>query len=337
VYKATLKNGQDVAVKVQRPSILREIALDLYILRLLTPLQVYLVNFVRGRKTFQDDIDVALSFVDEWGRVFVAEVDYKLEAKNAEEFLNAMESRGLNAVTCPAVVKDFSTSKIIVTEWIEGTRLDRDTSPDVPRLCNVAVNAYLTMLLDTGVLHCDPHPGNLLRTVDGRLCVLDWGMTLAVPSDLQYAILEFIAHINTEDFDAIPEDFVNLGFSPAGKVDLLRSSGMTEGIALTFRQLNKGGGVKKIGERVKEEFKSRYGSNLSNEELRNKAREEVMERLEEQLKGDGGVDVKGVTGVMEEMSRSNRDIFKLPPYILYVSRAFSTLEGIGTVFLNTNT
>ena len=87
----------------------------------------------------------------------------------------------------------------------EGTRLDRDASPDVPRLCGVAINAYLTMLLDTGTLHCDPHPGNLLRTTDGRLCVLDWGMTLEVPSDLQYALLEFIAHLNTEDYDAIPQ------------------------------------------------------------------------------------------------------------------------------------
>jgi len=45
---------------------------------------------------------------------------------------------------------------------------------------------------------CDPHPGNLLRTTDGKLCVLDWGMTLQVPPDLQYALLEFIAHVNSE-------------------------------------------------------------------------------------------------------------------------------------------
>merc|ERR1719421_2605785 len=42
-----------------------------------------------------------------------------------------------------------------------------------------------------------------------------------------------------------------------------------------------------------------------------------------------GVDVKGVTNVMEEMSRRNRELFALPPYVLYVARAFSTLEGIG--------
>ena len=47
-------------------------------------------------------------------------------------------------------------SDLVQQEICYGTRLDRDASPDVPRLCGVAINAYLTMLLDTGVLHCDP-------------------------------------------------------------------------------------------------------------------------------------------------------------------------------------
>jgi hypothetical protein len=54
----------------------------------------------------------------------------------------------------------------------------------------------------------------------------------------------------------------------------------------------------------------------------------MISRMEEQLKQEG-VDVNGVTNVMEEMSKRNRELFKLPPYVLYVSRAFSTLEGIG--------
>jgi predicted unusual protein kinase regulating ubiquinone biosynthesis (AarF/ABC1/UbiB family) len=94
---------------------------------------------------------------------------------------------------------------------------------------------------------CDPHPGNLLRTTDGKLCILDWGMTLAVPGDLQYALLEFIAHINTEDYDSIPQDFINLGFSPADvSLERLQSSGITEGLSFAFRQLSQGGGPKKI-------------------------------------------------------------------------------------------
>ena len=65
-----------------------------------------------------------------------------------------MARRGLGAVTSPAVVRELSSSRVLVTEWVDGTRLDLDASPDGPRLCGVAINAYLTMLLDTGV----PHP-----------------------------------------------------------------------------------------------------------------------------------------------------------------------------------
>lgn len=179
------------------------------------------------------------------------------------------------------------------------------------------------MLLDTGVLHCDPHKGNLLRTTDGKLCILDWGMTLSVPSDLQYSLLEFIAHINIEDYDAIPQDFINLGFSDATP-ERLQASGITEGLSFAFRQLAAGGGPKKIQERVKAEFQDRYGADLTDEELRTAARAEMMRRMEDQLAAEG-VDVKGVTNIMEEVSRRNRELFSLPPYVLYLARAFSTL------------
>ena len=334
VYRGTIKDvdkegKKDVAVKVQRPGILGEIALDLHVLRLLTPIQTRLQNSINGRPTVQEDIDQGVSLVDEWGRGFVAETDYRLEAQNTIQFENAMRNRGLDAVCAPAVVENLVRDKVLVTEWVEGTRLDKDASSDVPRLCGVAINAYLTMLLDTGVLHCDPHPGNLLRTTDGKLCILDWGMTLGVPNDLQYALLEFIAHINSEDYDSIPQDFINLGFSPENvSLERLQSSGITEGLSFAFRQLSQGGGPKKIQERVKEEFKERYGDSLSDTELRDAARAEMLQRMEEQLASEG-VDVKGVTNVMEEMSRRNRELFALPPYVLYVARAFSTLEGIG--------
>eukprot|EP00538_Stauroneis_constricta_P000412 CAMPEP_0119563014 /NCGR_PEP_ID=MMETSP1352-20130426/22222_1 /TAXON_ID=265584 /ORGANISM="Stauroneis constricta, Strain CCMP1120" /LENGTH=973 /DNA_ID=CAMNT_0007611537 /DNA_START=26 /DNA_END=2944 /DNA_ORIENTATION=- len=330
VYRGTLAaNGKDVAVKIQRPGILAEIALDLHVLRVLTPIQTVLQNAANGVKTTQDDIDTAISLVDEWGRGFVAETDYRLEARNTISFEAAMRKRGLEAVCAPPVVEEYVRDIVLVTEWIEGTRLDRDASPDVPRLCGVAINAYLTMLLDTGVLHCDPHPGNLLRTKDGKLCILDWGMTLDVPPNLQYALLELIAHINSENYEAVPQDFINLGFSPDGvTADKLKQSGITEGLTFTFRQLSTGGGPKKIQERVKQEFQERYGSDLSDKELQEAARAEMLQRMEQQLESEG-VDVKGVTNVMEEISKRNRELFQLPPYVLYVARAFSTLEGIG--------
>ena len=158
VYRGTLAaTGQDVAVKVQRPGILAEIALDLHVLRLLTPIQTILQNAANGIKTTPEDIETAVALVDEWGRGFVAETDYRLEAQNTINFEKAMRERGLDTVCAPPVVEDLVRDKVLVTEWVEGTRLDRDASPDVPRLCGVAINAYLTMLLDTGVLRkCSP-------------------------------------------------------------------------------------------------------------------------------------------------------------------------------------
>ena len=93
-------------------------------------------------------------------------------------------------------------------------------------------------------------------------------MTLEVPEGLQYSLLEFIAHINTEDYDSIPNDFINLGFSPEGvTADRLKDSGITEGLTFAFRQLSAGGGPKKIQERVKAEFQDRYGSDLTDKRL----------------------------------------------------------------------
>merc|ERR1711865_357205 len=139
-----------MGIKIQRPGILAEIALDLHVLRILTPLQTTLQNAVNGIKTSKEDIASALQLVDEWGRGFVAETDYRLEAKNTIDFSMYMQKRGLDAVCAPTVVTEMVRDRVLVTEWVEGTRLDRDASPDVPRLCGVAINAYLTMLLDTG-------------------------------------------------------------------------------------------------------------------------------------------------------------------------------------------
>ncbi len=152
VYRGRLRDGSgtDVAVKVQRPGILGEIALDLHVLRLLTPLQTRLQNAINGRPTDSGDIEQGIALVDEWGRGFVAETDYRLEATNTIQFEDAMRRRGLDAVCAPVVVTELVRDRVLVTEWVEGTRLDRDASEDVPRLCGVAINAYLTMLLDTG-------------------------------------------------------------------------------------------------------------------------------------------------------------------------------------------
>jgi hypothetical protein len=133
---------------------------------------------------------------------------------------------------------------VLTTKWVDGERLASSAADDVPRLCGVALNAYLTMLLDTGTLHCDPHPGNLLRTPDGRLCILDWGMVIKVPEDLQLSLLEFIANLSAENYEEVPNDLVKLSFVPADKIDELRASGLTFAISTMLKLASEGGGPK---------------------------------------------------------------------------------------------
>ena len=88
----------------------------------LARVQTRVSNLVNKLPTYPEDIRLATELVDEWGRGFVAETDYRYEAANTEAFSAAMERRGLGAVTSPSVVGELSTSCLLTTEWVDGTR-----------------------------------------------------------------------------------------------------------------------------------------------------------------------------------------------------------------------
>lgn len=147
VYKGKI-DDREVAVKVQRPNVLAEIALDLHLVREFAPIYKKLTGTATDLQ----------GLADEWGRGFIAELDYRKEADNTIRFTEEMRKRNLNAVMAPRVIIEYSTEQVLVTEWIDGVRIDRSDADDVPRLCAVALNAYLVMLLELQSLHCDPHP-----------------------------------------------------------------------------------------------------------------------------------------------------------------------------------
>lgn len=91
---------------------------------------------------------------------------------------------------------------------------------------------------------------NLLRTDDGKLCILDFGMTIQTPEDLQYALLEFIAHLTSGNYDALPQDLVHLHFIKQEKLQLILDLGVLEPMIYFFKQAANGGGTSKIRDRV---------------------------------------------------------------------------------------
>lgn len=238
VYKATLREGgQEVAIKVQRPNIMTQVALDMYLLRQMAPI---------AKSVFKLNTDT-VGTVDAWGTGFVDELDYLQEAKNAEEFAESIETTPLkDVVFAPPVIEKYSTVRVLTTEWVVGERLDKSSSQDVTVLCSIAMNSYLTMMLESGLLHCDPHPGNLLRTPDGRLCILDWGMVTRLDKDLQLTLIEHMAHLTSADYAEIPRDLLLLDFIPQDKAHLIDDSGIVEVLADIYGAWTKGGGAATI-------------------------------------------------------------------------------------------
>lgn len=300
VYKGLL-GDVEVAVKVQRPNVLAEIALDLYIVREFAPLYQ---KFTGSATNLQ-------ALANEWGRGFIAELDYREEAAATIRFNQEMELRQLNAVCAPVVISEYSTEQVLVTEWVDGTRLDQSDAADVPRLCAVALNAYLVMLLELKSLHCDPHPvrlsisfrsrlgtlpffqsstltrfvtsylllqGNLLRTKDGRLCILDFGMTLDIDPQLQYSLLEFVAHLTSEDYDSLPEDLAALGFLKRDKLEFAQRSGVLDPLKYFLKQAGQGGGANGVRDRIFDDYRTKYPG-LTDDELRLEMRSEMKVRL----------------------------------------------------------
>ncbi|KAL6548535.1 hypothetical protein OROGR_008956 [Orobanche gracilis] len=232
VYKGRLKeNGDLVAVKVQRPFVLETVTIDLFIIR-----NLGLVL----RKFPQISIDV-VGLVDEWAARFFEELDYVNEGENGILFAEMMR-KDLPQIVVPKTYQKYTARKVLTTQWIEGEKLSQSTESDVGELVNVGVICYLKQLLDTGFFHADPHPGNLIRTSDGNLAILDFGLVTKLTDDQKYGMIEAIAHLIHRDYGAVVKDFVKLGFIPEG----VNLEPVLPVLAKVFDQALEGGGAKNI-------------------------------------------------------------------------------------------
>ncbi|KAF3457633.1 hypothetical protein FNV43_RR02291 [Rhamnella rubrinervis] len=232
VYKGRLKeNGDLVAVKVQRPFVLETVTVDLFVIR-----KLGLVL----RKFPQISVDV-VGLVDEWAARFFEELDYVNEGENGRLFAEMMK-KDLPQVVVPKTYEKYTSRKVLTTGWIDGEKLSQSTESDVGDLVNVGVICYLKQLLDTGFFHADPHPGNLIRTPDGKLAILDFGLVTKLTDDKKYGMIEAIAHLIHRDYGAIVKDFVKLDFIPEG----VNLEPILPVLAKVFDQALEGGGAKNI-------------------------------------------------------------------------------------------
>ncbi|PWA89821.1 protein kinase superfamily protein [Artemisia annua] len=201
VYQARLRgSGQLVAVKVQRPGVQAAISLDILILR-------SLAGLIRRAGKFNTDLQ---GVVDEWASSLFREMDYVNEAKNGVRFRELYG--GLKDVIVPDMYIERTSRKVLTMQWIEGQKLS-----EVKDLYLVEIGVYCSFnqLLECGFYHADPHPGNLLRTYDGKLAYLDFGMMGEFRQELRDGFIEACIHLINRDYDSLAKDFVTLGLLPS--------------------------------------------------------------------------------------------------------------------------
>ena len=207
VHRAVLPNGRRVAVKVQRPDAPATIEADLELL-------YQVARIVRERVKALQFIDT-VGLVDEFARTIRQELDYRMEARNAEQFHRRFA--GHPHVKIPRVYWSYSRSKVLTLEYLDGVHLrDLDvsayTDEERRRLAYLIAEAWMTMIFRHGFFHADPHPSNILvLEASEQIGLVDFGMAGKLSDDDMSKLTGLFIDAVNERIDALPRRLAALG------------------------------------------------------------------------------------------------------------------------------
>lgn len=210
VHRARV-GDREVVVKVLRPGVEAAVALDLDIsFRLLFWLNILFPNH---------HVRAVTNVVREFSVRVRAEMDFRTEAENIERFQRFF--RNDRRVRAPTVLPQFTRRRVLVMEYIPGTKIDRlhplfaSGRLSFKQVMETLTGVYMRMMMVDGFMHADPHPGNLLIQDDGTLVVLDWGAVLEVPKWTRESILSVALAVGREDIDGVINEMYRMGMISA--------------------------------------------------------------------------------------------------------------------------
>jgi predicted unusual protein kinase regulating ubiquinone biosynthesis (AarF/ABC1/UbiB family) len=206
VHRAHLHSGEEVVVKVQRPSLLKLFQIDLAILKGITRYFQNHPTWGRGRDW--------LGIYEECCRILYEEIDYINEGRNADAFRRNF--RGEGWVKVPKVYWRYASPRVLTLEYLPGIKISHyealeAAGLDRKLLAEQGARAYLMQLLNDGFFHADPHPGNLAVSPDGSLIFYDFGMMGQVQLLTREKLLETFFGIAQKDGDRVVASLVDLG------------------------------------------------------------------------------------------------------------------------------
>jgi predicted unusual protein kinase regulating ubiquinone biosynthesis (AarF/ABC1/UbiB family) len=206
VHRAVLRDGREVAVKVQRPDIREQVLKDLDALDEVARL---MDRFTGARRNLD-----AARVLEEFRRSLLAELDYRQEAQHLVTVSH--ELREFEQIVVPLPIDDYTTSRVLTMDFVRGTKVTavsgvERTEFDGEELADALFRAYLHQILVAGTFHADPHPGNVFLTEDHRIALLDLGMVGRLTPPVQERLLRLLLAIGEGRGDEAASVAIELG------------------------------------------------------------------------------------------------------------------------------
>lgn len=231
VYKATLTSGEEVAVKVQRPNIERIIQTDFKALKI--------VFFLARKWTTMGKKSDLPALYNEILIIIGNELDFLKELENGEYFQAKYHDN--DAINIPQYYRDYTTKRILVMEWIEGSKISDSRFFETHHINRkeVAKNlfeAFVSQLLFDGKFHADPHQGNILIKEDGTIVLIDFGMVGELTSQDAVHLRKLVTGFTLGDFEMVVDSLDDLHFLLPNSDHALLVSILKRGTDLYFNE-----------------------------------------------------------------------------------------------------
>ncbi len=206
VHIAKLHSGQKVAVKIIRPGIDRRIKEDLRLMYFLAR---------RAEKTLEiGRVIGATNLVREFERNITRELDMLIEAGSIEKFARNFEE--VEEIYIPKVHWDYTTRSVLVMEHIEGIKMDqvqeiRAAGIDPKEVAMIGLRSFSRQIMLYGFFHADPHPGNTIVMRDGRVSLVDFGITGYLDEETMRQIANLFLGYAEHDYDMVMDALMDAG------------------------------------------------------------------------------------------------------------------------------
>ena len=204
VHCATLHDGTEVIVKVQRPGIAETVEADIAVLRRVSRM----LSAVPALQAFN-----LPQLVDEFAATLRGELDFVQEGHNAERFAELNRDEAL--VLVPKVFWESTTRRVLTMEHSTGRRIDQAALPDGSDIAATLMRLFLTQVFEHGVFHADPHPGNVFLRRDGRICFHDFGAIGELSPRVQESLRQLFLAVIARDAPWVASAYLGMGGASA--------------------------------------------------------------------------------------------------------------------------